>query len=196
MNPKILAGIGAAAVVGAALLVGLWPGAGKCRVCVVVLDVDGTKTQADWELCGDAPKADVEYPGLVRVVGCGDPYPDDGKPPPVVVAPEAKAAPFKDGDMAASIVKVEVVPGTSYLSPGASGAACADQRKDALLCERLIPAYPGSPARWERAPAALVLPPGQWRGKGCIASIPYETEVREQTGGPGSQIRKECLAAP
>jgi hypothetical protein len=197
MTPKqiLAAAASAALVTGAALLAAFWPGDKLCRVCTVIVAVEDkgvtTKSQADWEICGAEPKDPPDYPGLVRVVQCGEAYADD-KPPAVTVAPVATAAPAKDTDPAATIGKTPVIAGTSALSLGATGAACADQRRDALLCERRIHAYPGSPERWERAPAATILEAGDWRGKGCIASLPFETELREESGGPGSQIRPEC----
>ena len=195
MNPKILAAAASAAVItGAALLAIYWPGEKLCRVCTVIVAVEDkgvtTKSQQDWEICGAEPK-DFDAPSLVRVVQCGEPYPDD-KPPATTVAPVAKAAPVKATDPAATIGKTPIITGTSALSLGATGAACADQRRDALLCERRIHPYPGHPERWERAPVAEILSPGDWRGKGCIASIAMETELREESGGPGSQIRSEC----
>ena len=195
MKKTLAAGSAAAVAIAAAVLL-LFPGAGKCVQCVVIEQAeDGKLSQVDIELCGEAPKDPKALPNVVNVVKCSDPYPQDHSPISTV-APEAKEAPTKEGDPAATVAKTPVkdgpdggvIAGVTKLSPSATGCACADQRKDSLLCEQ----YDAKGAKWITAPKATVMQPGQWRGAGCVASVCFETYVRETLAGPGSQIRPEC----
>ena len=176
MNPKtITASLAAltAAVSVAVLATGYYPGAGKCRLCDVVIErADDAgqryKAQTTAEVCGVEPKTDYEAEkqalGAARVVACGEAYSDkrlarDQEEKPVLA--EEKG-------------------------PTASGCACADQHKGASLCEWLAPPPPiGSKdePKWGVAPTAQVLQAGSWRGDGCIPTVCAEaTEVRETAG--------------
>lgn len=175
MNPKILAAVASAAVItGAAPTVDTWPGDGKCQLCTVVVQVDDkTIDQRDWEICGPEQK-DKPLPNLVRVVKCADPY-EVGKAPAIATA--------------ATISSVSIAEKVVELSIGSGGCACADQRKDAKLCEWYVPARAQVLAKWEPAPANVVVQAGLWRGPGCLPSVCVETEVRS---APGSQIPSAC----
>jgi hypothetical protein len=178
-----------------------YPGKDLCVMCVAIQDRldDAGKSiqgQTDLELCGVAPDGGADLPGISKIIKCGDAYTEGANP--IVEAPEAKDEPVKKNEKPPKAKKDKLTDTASVVALGGTGAACADQRDGALLCEQLMTASPGRAAYWRTAPQGLVMEQGFWRGDGCIASVPFETQERERVAGctnpqgAGCQIRSAC----
>lgn len=139
--------------------------------------VDVLAVVAECNDAGVCKKVQKSY----RCTAIGDGGLDCQMPEGAVIAPGTVSAPY------ASLGSAKELQASEVKSP----CACADQRKDSKLCEALV-TEPGGKSTWVKAPRATTLQSGQWRGAGCLPADCWETDAREECGGPGCMMREEC----
>jgi hypothetical protein len=176
------------------------PGKDTCLTCEILTDPadGGDKAQMSLTVCGKREKADWTKDCLALAPAWCEI--DPKKPEKEWTGPEKDCADLATLACIEHVNSVlasgaRLVPGTclkSAYDPGVTvdgggevptattvsalpltGAACSSGAN----CEQLVG------GKWTTAKRALVMPPGYWRGAGCVAAFSVETEARERVAG-------------